>query len=82
MDKDQYRPEQYMEKNKYDAIVAEGGVAALAAATQLARHPWRVLVVRPHQANTTYGESLDWEAPRLLRALGVDLEGNGSDSFC
>lgn len=75
MDKDQHRPEQHIKKDKYDVIVAGGGVAALTAAIQLARHPWRVLVVRPHKANTTYGESLDWEAPRLLRALGVDLEG-------
>lgn len=74
MDKNKHHPELNLEKNKYDAIVAGGGVAALAAAIELARHQRRVLVLRSPKLNSTYGESLDWEAPQLLQALGVDLD--------
>lgn len=60
-------------KETYNVLIMGGGIAALAAAIDLSGKGLRVLVVRPRGPASTYGESLDWEAPALLSALGIDL---------
>jgi flavin-dependent dehydrogenase len=56
----------------WDAVVVGAGVAGMALATQLARRRYRVALVEPRFPPTfRVGESLDWEAPRLLRRLGL-----------
>lgn len=56
-----------------DVAVVGAGLGGLAAAIALGRAGLRVVVVRPAGVHATYGESLDWEANRLLDALGLPL---------
>jgi flavin-dependent dehydrogenase len=58
-----------------DVIVIGGGLAGKAASIHLARAGLSVTCIEP--ANLTrppVGESLDWSAPDLLRALGLPME--------
>ncbi len=57
-----------------DVLILGAGIAGLTSAITLAKRGLRVCVVRPSAAASPYGESLDWEAPALLRDLGVDLD--------
>ena len=58
-----------------DVIIIGGGLAGTAAAIQLARAGLSVIVIEPEQrTRPTVGESLDWSAPDLLKALGLPME--------
>ncbi|MCP5027308.1 MAG: FAD-dependent oxidoreductase, partial [Actinomycetia bacterium] len=58
-----------------DVAVVGGGLAGLATATHLARRQRRVVCIE-HQSwpRPAVGESLEFSAPGLLAAIGVDLE--------
>jgi len=58
-----------------DVIVIGGGLAGKAAALQLARASLRVICIAPPDTmRQPVGESLDWSAPDLLKALGLPME--------
>lgn len=58
-----------------DAIVVGAGMAGKAASLQLARAGLRVICIAPTESTRQpVGESLDWSAPDLLKALGLPLE--------
>lgn len=57
-----------------DVLILGAGVAGCAAAIEAARQGLRVVVLEPPGGSASLGESLDWETPRLLRALGVEPE--------
>jgi menaquinone-9 beta-reductase len=58
-----------------DVTVIGGGLAGKAASLQLARSGLRVVCIEPEEAvRQPVGESLDWSAPELLRALGLPME--------
>ena len=59
----------------YDAIVIGGGLAGKAASLHLVKAGLRVACVEPEEAiRPPVGESLDWSAPDLLKALGLPME--------
>ena len=63
------------EMNHGDVTVIGGGLAGMAAAIHLANAGLRVLCIEADVADTTpVGESLDWSAPALLKALGLPME--------
>ena len=58
-----------------DVIVIGGGLAGKAASLQLARAGLSVICIEPAEAvRQAVGESLDWSAPELLKALGLPME--------
>jgi flavin-dependent dehydrogenase len=59
-----------------DVTVIGGGLAGKAACLHLAKAGLRVVCIEPEEKNRPpVGESLDWSAPDLLRALGLTMEG-------
>ncbi len=58
-----------------DVTVIGGGLAGMAASIHLSKAGLRVLCIEPDVADTSsVGESLDWSAPGLLKALGLTME--------
>ncbi len=58
-----------------DVIVMGGGLAGKAASLQLARAGLSVICIEPEEImRPAVGESLDWSAPDLLKALGLPME--------
>src|ERR1700691_476418 len=58
-----------------DVTVIGGGLAGKAASLQLARAGLRVICLEPEESiRQPVGESLDWSAPELLRALGLPMD--------
>ena len=58
-----------------DVIVIGGGVAGKAASLHLARAGLSVTCIEPADAaRQAVGESLEWSAPDLLKALGLPME--------
>jgi flavin-dependent dehydrogenase len=58
-----------------DAIVIGGGLAGKAASLHLARAGLGVTCIEPADpVRQAVGESLDWSAPDLLKALGLPME--------
>lgn len=58
-----------------DVIVIGGGLAGKAASLHLARSGLSVICIEPAQdTRQAVGESLDWSAPDLLKALGLPME--------
>ena len=57
-----------------DVIVIGGGLAGKAASLQLARSGLTVTCIEPETSGQAVGESLDWSAPDLLKALGLPME--------
>jgi flavin-dependent dehydrogenase len=59
----------------YDVTILGGGLCGKAAAMQLAAAGLRVVCIEPEEAiRQAVGESLDWSAPDLLKALGLPME--------
>lgn len=59
----------------HDVTVIGGGLAGKAVSIQLAKAGFQVLCIEPNQSvDQSVGESLDWSAPELLRALGLPME--------
>lgn len=63
-------------EDRFDAVIAGGGVAGLTAATLLARGGMRVVCIdpQPPEGRWRVGESLDWSSPALLRRLGFERD--------
>jgi flavin-dependent dehydrogenase len=57
-----------------DVIVVGGGLAGKAASLHLARSGLCVTCIEPEANGQAVGESLDWSAPDLLKALGLPME--------
>lgn len=58
-----------------DVTVMGGGLAGKAASLQLARAGLKVICIESEEGiRPPVGESLDWSAPDLLRALGLPME--------
>jgi flavin-dependent dehydrogenase len=58
-----------------DVTVIGGGLAGMAVSFHLAKAGMHVLCIEPEPGfNQVVGESLDWSAPDLLRALGLPME--------
>jgi flavin-dependent dehydrogenase len=59
-----------------EVTVIGGGIAGMAACIHLAKAGLQVLCIEPQGegGRTPVGESLDWSAPDLLRALGLPME--------
>jgi menaquinone-9 beta-reductase len=58
-----------------DVVVIGGGLAGKAASLHLARAGLSVTCIEPADAaRQAVGESLDWSAPDLLKALGLPME--------
>jgi flavin-dependent dehydrogenase len=57
-----------------DVIVVGGGLAGKAASLHLARSGLSVTCIEPEASGQAVGESLDWSAPDLLKALGLPME--------
>jgi len=59
----------------HDVIVIGGGLAGKAASIHLAKAGFKILCIEPKESvGQSVGESLDWSAPELLRALGLPME--------
>jgi menaquinone-9 beta-reductase len=59
-----------------DVIIIGGGLAGKAASIHLALAGLSIICIEPHENETrpAVGESLDWSAPDLLKALGLPME--------
>ena len=58
-----------------DAIVIGAGLAGKAASLQLAKGGLKVICISPAESTRPpVGESLDWSAPELLKALGLPMD--------
>ena len=58
-----------------DVVVVGAGLAGKAAALQLAKGGLKVICISPADATRPpVGESLDWSAPDLLKALGLPMD--------
>ena len=63
------------ETNKVDVTVIGGGLAGMAASIHLAEAGMRVLCIEADPLDKDpVGESLDWSAPDLLKALGLPMQ--------
>jgi menaquinone-9 beta-reductase len=63
------------ETDQVDVTVIGGGLAGMAASIHLADAGLKVLCIEADPAdNDPVGESLDWSAPDLLKALGLPME--------
>jgi menaquinone-9 beta-reductase len=59
----------------HDVTVIGGGLGGKAVSIHLARAGLRVICIEPTPpVRQSVGESLDWSAPELLRALGLPME--------
>jgi flavin-dependent dehydrogenase len=62
-------------REQTEVTVIGGGIAGMAACIHLAKAGLQVLCIEPQgEVGQTVGESLDWSAPDLLRALGLPME--------
>lgn len=60
---------------RFDVVIAGGGVGGMALGTRLARRGFRVVMVEKRPPpEFRLGESLDWEAPVYLKRLGLPVE--------
>ncbi|WP_158752263.1 NAD(P)/FAD-dependent oxidoreductase [Acidobacterium sp. S8] len=60
---------------RQDVIVIGGGLAGMAASIHLAKAGLKVACIEATpENNVIVGESLDWSAPELLKALGLSME--------
>jgi flavin-dependent dehydrogenase len=60
---------------RFDVVVAGGGVGGIALGTRLARRGYRVVMVEKRPPpEFRLGESLDWEAPVYLKRLGLPVQ--------
>ncbi len=60
---------------RWDVVIAGGGVGGIALGTRLARRGFRVVMVEKRPPpEFRLGESLDWEAPVYLRRLGLPVD--------
>jgi menaquinone-9 beta-reductase len=58
-----------------DVTVIGGGLAGKAASLQLAKAGLKVICIEPDEpVRPAVGESLDWSAPELLKALGLPMD--------
>lgn len=58
-----------------DVVVIGAGLAGKAASLELAKAGLKVICVSPREATRPpVGESLDWSAPELFKALGLPME--------
>lgn len=58
-----------------DVVVVGAGMAGKAASVALARAGLKVICISPAEATRSpVGESLDWSAPDLLKALGLPMD--------
>ena len=58
-----------------DVVVVGAGLAGKAASIELARAGLKVICISPADATRSpVGESLDWSAPELLKALGLPMD--------
>ena len=58
-----------------DVTIIGGGLAGKAASLHLAKAGLKVICVEPEEGiPQSVGESLDWSAPELLKALGLPME--------
>lgn len=58
-----------------DVVVVGAGLAGKAASLQLSKAGLKVICIAPAQpTRAVIGESLDWSAPELLKALGLSIE--------
>src|SRR5271170_6379137 len=65
----------YDDRNQADVTVIGGGLAGMAASIHLAEAGLRVLCIEADPLDRDpVGESLDWSAPALLKALGLPME--------
>jgi len=63
------------ETDQVDVTVIGGGLAGMAASIHLAEAGLRVLCIEADPVDSDpVGESLDWSAPDLLKALGLPME--------
>jgi menaquinone-9 beta-reductase len=61
--------------DRIDVTVVGGGLAGMAASIHLARAGLQVLCIEAEDRDSNpVGESLDWSAPELLRALGLPMD--------
>ena len=62
-------------QDQYDVIIMGSGIAGMAAGIHLRRAGMTVVCVEdtPGERNAV-GESLDWSAPALLKALGLPMD--------
>lgn len=59
---------------RWDVVIAGGGVGGIALGTRLARRGFRVVMVEKRPPpEFRLGESLDWEAPVYLKRLGLPV---------
>jgi menaquinone-9 beta-reductase len=64
-----------LDRDLIDVTIIGGGLAGMAAAIHLADAGLRVVCIEPVPAKSDpVGESLDWSAPDLLKALGLPME--------
>ncbi len=62
-------------EERWDVVIAGGGVGGIALGTRLARRGHRVVMVEKRPPpEFRLGESLDWEAPVYLKRLGLPVE--------
>ncbi len=62
-------------EDRYDVVIAGGGVGGMALAARLAERGRRVVLVeKKPPPEFRLGESLDWEAPVYLKRLGLPVE--------
>jgi len=60
---------------RWDVVIAGGGVGGMALGTRLARRGYRVVMVEKRPPpEFRLGESLDWEAPVYLKRLGLPVD--------
>jgi menaquinone-9 beta-reductase len=64
-----------MHDSSCDVVVVGAGLAGKAASIKLARAGLKVTCISPAEAiRPPVGESLDWSAPELLKALGLPMD--------
>jgi flavin-dependent dehydrogenase len=60
---------------RFDVVIAGGGVGGMALGTRLAGRGYRVVIVEKRPPpEFRLGESLDWEAPVYLKRLGLPVD--------